>query len=103
MLFDGLDVVKELFVEGVACQGGHVPHDDELHAGARDGDIHAAQVVQEADLPCSVGTHHRDEYNIALLPLEAIDGVDRDQMAEWLEKRPFLDQALEVLDLGAVR
>ena len=99
---DFLDVVVQLFVEGVARQGGGVAQDEKFHAGARHGHVHAAQVAQEANLPRIVGTHQRNEDDIAFLALEPIDRVDGNQVAEGFEKGAFFDQALEVLHLCAV-
>ena len=88
-----MDVVEEFFVEGVACQGGGVTQDEEFHAGAGNGDVHATQVAQEADLPGIVGPHERDEDDVALLALEPVDSVDRYQMAEGLEEGAFPDDS----------
>ena len=86
----------------MARHGGGVAQNKEFHAGARDGDVHAPQVAQEADLACVVGPYQRNEYHIAFLALETVHGIDRYQVAEGLEEGAFLDQALQVLDLGAV-
>ena len=99
---DGLDVVVEALVEGVACHGGGVAQDEEFHAGAGNGDIHAAQVAQKADLALVVGAYQRDEDDVAFLPLETIDGVDRNQVTERFEKGAFLDPPPQVLHLGTV-
>ena len=61
-----------------------VAEDDELHAGTGDGDVHAAQVAEEAYLALVVGAHQRDDDDVALLTLEAVDGVDADERAEGL-------------------
>ena len=43
--FQRLDVFVESAVEGVAGHGLGVAEDDELHAGAGDGYVHAAQIA----------------------------------------------------------
>ena len=69
----GLEVFDELGVETVAGEGLSVADDDEFHAGAGDGDVHAAEVVEEADGTLVVVAYHADEDDIAFLPLEAVD------------------------------
>ena len=69
-------MVDKRGVEGVPREGVGVADDDELHAGACDGYVHAAQVVEEAELSAVVVAHHADNDNVAFLPLEAVDGVD---------------------------
>ena len=69
----GFDVLDELGVEAVAAEGVGVAEDDEFHAGAGDGDVHAAEVVEEADGTLVVVAYHADEDDIAFLPLEAVD------------------------------
>ena len=53
--------------------------DDELHAGACYGYVHATQVAQEADVAAVVVAHQRDEYDVALLTLKSVDRVDGDE------------------------
>ena len=84
-----LDVFVQLFVESMFRQRGGIAQDDELHAGAGDGHIHAAQVVEETDLPFFVGAHQADEDNVALLPLESVHGVDGDERPEGFEEGVF--------------
>lgn len=86
----------------MAREGGGVAQDDELHAGAGDGHVHAAQVAQEAYLALVVGAHEAYEYHVALLALEAVDGVDRNQVAVGLEIGRAAHQAAQQLHLGAV-
>ena len=69
----GLEVLDELGVETVAGEGLSVADDDEFHAGAGDGDVHAAEVVEEADRALVVVAYHADEDDIAFLSLEAVD------------------------------
>ena len=61
--------------------------------------IHATQVTQEANLPCLVAAHERDD-DVALLPLKAIDGVHSDEGTEELAAAQQLAQQLH---LGAIR
>ena len=101
-MVDGLYIVPEPTVEGVAGHGVGVAQDDELHTGTGDGDIHAAQVAQKADLTAVVGAYERDEDDVAFLTLEAIDSVDTDEMAEGSERLATTDELAQILDLGAV-
>ena len=80
-----------------------VAQDDELHPSSRHRHVHAAEVFQETYLAFIVGTHQRDEDNVALLPLETIHRVYADQTAVRLEELIFLDELLEILYLGTVR
>ena len=98
----GLDVLDELGVEAVAAEGVGIAEDDELHAGAGDGDIHAAEVVEEADGALVVVAHHADNYHVAFLPLEAVDAIDRYQLAERAEEFLPLEQAADEAHLGAI-
>ena len=49
-----------------------------------------------------VRPHQRNDDHIALLALEPIDGIDRNQVTVGLEEGAFLEQPLQVLDLGAI-
>ena len=64
------------------CQCRGVSQDHQFHAGAGDGDVHAAQVAEETDLPFVVGAYEADHDHVALLSLEAVYGVDGYQAAE---------------------
>ena len=76
----------EAVVERVAGHGGGIAQDDEFHAGASDGHIHAPQVAQEAYLPLLVGTHEADEHDVAFLPLKTVDGIHRNAVPERAKK-----------------
>ena len=80
-----------------------IAQDDEFHAGTGDGDIHSAEVAEESDLSFIVGTHEGDEDDIALLSLEAIDGIHADETAIGLEELTLLEQATKILHLGTIR
>ena len=97
-----LDVVEKGTVEGVAGQRRRVPDDRQFHAGAGDGDVHPPQVGEEADLPGVVRADQADEDDVALLPLEAVDGVYRNQFPERAEKSLLADEAAQVLHLRFV-
>lgn len=73
-----------------------------LHPGPGDGNVHAAQVTQKTDLTLVVGTHHRDEDDVAFLSLEAVNGIDGDEPAEGLEEFLLLDETAQILHLGAI-
>ena len=84
------------------CQCSAVAKYDEFHACPCDGDIHAPKVAQESNLALVVCANKRDEYDVALLALETIDGVDGDEMPEGFEKSLFAHQPSEVLHLCTI-
>ena len=98
-----VDVFVEFFVERMACHGGCIAEDDEFHTGACDGHVHAAEVAQETNLSFVVGADEGDEDDVAFLALEAVDGVNADEVAVRFEELSFLEESAEVLHLGAVR
>ena len=67
-------------------QSVSVTKNDDFHACTGDGDIHAPQLAQEAYLSLLVGAYHGDDNNVALLSLETIYGVHRDEPAERFEE-----------------
>ena len=73
---EGFCVGDEAGIEGVSGKGGAIADDDEFFAGAGHGDVHAADVGEEADVAIGVATYHANANDIALLALEAIDCVD---------------------------
>ena len=79
-----------------------VAEDDDFHTGSGDGNVHATQVTKEANLSFVVGTHHGNDDDIALLTLEAIDGIDADLTTEGLEKLTLHQQAAQILHLSTV-
>ena len=87
----------------MARHGRGVAQDDELHAGTRDGDIHAAQVAQESDVAVGIVAHQRDDDDVALLPLEAVDGAHGDVALETAEIMLHLEQAADEARLAAIR
>ena len=87
----------------MARHGGGIAEDDEFHAGACDGHVHASEVAQETDLSFVVGTDEGDEDDVAFLTLEAVDCVDADEVAVRFEELAFLEETAEVLHLCAVR
>ncbi len=86
----------------MARHGRGIAEDDEFHAGACDGHVHASEVAQETDLSFVVGTDEGDEDDVAFLALETIDGVDADEVAVRFEELAFFEETAEVLYLGAV-
>ena len=86
----------------MACHGGGIAEDNEFHSGPGDGHIHAAQVTKETDLAFVVGTDEGDEDDVAFLTLEAVDGVDADEVAVRFEEFTFLEKTAEVLHLCAI-
>ena len=99
---ESVDVFVEFFVERMARHGGGIAEDDEFHAGACDGHVHASEVAQETDLSFVVGTDEGDENDVAFLALETVDGVDADEVAVRFEELAFLEESAEVLHLCAV-
>ena len=98
----GFEVFDELGVETVSGEGVGVAEDDELHAGAGDGDVHAAEVAEESDSTLVVVAHHADNDDVAFLPLEAVDAVDGNLAAEGAEELLPLEQSADEAHLGAV-
>ena len=86
----------------MACHGRGIAEDDEFHAGACDGHVHASEVAQETDLSFVVGTDEGDEDDVAFLALETIDGVDADEVAVRFEELAFFEKSAEVLHLCAI-
>ena len=98
----GFEVFDELGVEGVSGEGVGVAEDDEFHAGAGDGDVHAAEVAEEADGALVVVAHHADDDDVAFLPLEAVDAAYGDLPAEGAEEFLPFEQASDEAHLGTV-
>ena len=76
----------EAAVEGMAGEGDDAADDDELHAGAGHGYVHAAEVAEETDVAFVVASYKRYHNHIPFLSLKAVDGVDGDEVAEGLEE-----------------
>ena len=89
-------------VEAVARQRRCVADDDEFHPRPRHGDVHAAQVGEEAYVAPVVGADEADEHGIAFLPLEAVHRVDRDAPPEGLEGWVAPDHRPQQAHLGLV-
>ena len=92
----------KLVIERMAAKGLDIAENDDLHAGTGDGDVHAAQVTEEAYLSFVVRTDEGDDDDVALLPLEAVDGVHADERAEGLEELALLQQLAQQLYLCTV-
>ena len=80
-----------------------VAEDNQLHSRSSDGDIHATQVTQETDLSVIVASHQRDDDDVALLALEAIDGINADSTAEGLVELALHQKTAQILHLSAIR
>lgn len=98
----GAEVVDELVVEGMLGECFGVAEYDEFHAGAGEGDVHAAEVAEEADGALLVVAHHADDDDVALLSLEAIDAVDRYLVAQGAEELLQLEELADEAHLGFV-
>ena len=98
----GADVLNERPVEAVAAEGLCIADNDEFHTRACHGDVHASQVAQEANLSLRIVAHEADDYHVALLPLEAVDGADGDVALETAEVVLHFEQAAYEARLTAV-
>ena len=96
-------MLRQLAVEAVAAQRRGVADDNEFHAGACHGDIHAAQVVQEAYLSLGIASHQTDDYHVAFLPLEAVYGADGDVMFQFAEVVLHFQQSTQQACLSTIR
>ena len=65
-------------VDGFLCEGVRVP--DKVHATARPRRCDAQPVAhaQVSDAPSDVRAHQRHDHDLALIPLEAVDGANLD-------------------------
>jgi len=80
-----------------------VTYYNKFHTCPCHGDIHTSQVTQKTYLAVVVGTHKRDDDDVAFLSLEAIDGIDGDESAEGFEVLALHKQAAQQLHLSTVR
>lgn len=80
----------------------HIAEYDELHACPCDGNIHAAEVAEEAYLSLIIASHERENDDIALLSLESINGIHRDEMAIGLEELALLYHTAQQLHLSTI-
>ena len=74
----------------------------ELHPCTSDGYIHATEVLEETYLARFVGPYHRNQYDVALLSLEAINRIHADEPTIRLEEFAFSDEPAEILHLCTV-
>ena len=81
-----LYVFKEFPVESRMTHRFCISHNDELHSGTRYRHVHTSQVAQEANLSITVGSHERDDNDVALLSLKAVYGINGNQFAVRTEK-----------------
>ena len=79
-----------------------IAHDYEFHSGTRYRHVHAPQVGEETYLPLLVGAHERYEHDVALLSLESVYRVRRDELAVGTEEVALLYQLSEILHLCPV-
>ena len=86
----------------MSSQRDGIAQDDELHAGTGHGYVDAAQVAEEAYLAFVVGADEADEDDIALLTLEAINGIDCHQVAVGTQGGAAAELAAQVLHLCLV-
>ena len=96
------EMLHQFVVEAVVGKGLGVAYYDKLHAGTSHGDVHAAQVAQEADLAVGIVSHQRDDNHVALLALEAVDGAYGDVALEFAEVVLHLQQPPDESRLTAV-
>lgn len=93
---------KQLLIERMSCQRGGIGQYYEFHAGPCHGYVHAAQILEESYLTVFIGADQADDYHVALLSLESVDGVYAYQAAIWLEERVLLDELAQILHLRAI-
>src|SRR5262245_40706057 len=55
-----LNILQQLVIEGVTADRGAVADDDQLAAGAGQGDVHSPRVGEEADFALGVGADKRN-------------------------------------------
>lgn len=84
-------------------KSGSIAENDEFHAGSGDGDIHAAQIVQETDIAFFVGTDEADENDIPFLSLKTVDGVDGDEAFQGMKEVVAFNELADILHLHPVR
>lgn len=70
-----LGIFPQPLIERMGGDGRAVADDDEFAAGARHGNIHAADVFEEADVLFGVAAHKGDDDDVAFGALEGVDGV----------------------------
>src|SRR5437868_14743634 len=80
----GLGALDEAGIEGVAAEGGRVPHHEQVAPGAGEGHVHAAQIREEAQLRLGVVAGEGDEDGVLLAALEGVHGVHLDVRGEGL-------------------
>ena len=97
-----LDILVQTLVKLMFGEGFNIADDDEFHAGTGDGNVHAAQVAQETYLSLLVGTHERDDDDVAFLSLEPVNGVHGDKTAVWLVVFAPADELAQILHLCAI-
>ena len=88
-----VEVLDEGTVELAVGEGLCVAYYYKFHACARDCDIHAAQVAQETDGTFGIVTHQGDDYHVAFLALESIDGANGDMSFQFAEIVLHFEQA----------
>ncbi len=93
----GFDVIEEVRVERMPPDRGGVAEDDEEPARAGEGDVHAADVREEADIRVIVGAHEIDDDRFLLAALEAIDGAHLEAEGDRVG-----EELAEVRGLGVV-
>ena len=99
---ESFNIVIKAFVKGVSGHRRGISEDDQFHSGTGDGDIHTSQVAEEAYLSLVVGSHQRNQDDIALLSLEAINGIDADETAVGLEELLLFKQPSQILHLSTI-
>ena len=96
------DIVVKAAVEAVTAQSIGIADNQQFHASPCDCHIHAAQVAQKSDVAGIIASHKRNDDYITFLPLEPIDSIDLNQMAERLEERHPAYQRPQILHLSTV-
>ena len=90
-------------VERMATDCGDVADDYQFHAGASHGYVHSSQVAQESDVSLLIASHERKDDDVAFLPLEAVDRIDRYTLAEWPEEVETPNHFSKIAGLRPIR
>ncbi len=72
---NGFKIFHHAFIKAVTCDRGAVADDDELAAGAGEGDVHAARISEEADFTFTVRADEADDHGFFFASLKTVHAV----------------------------
>ena len=93
-----LVVREELVPDGLLGEDLGVPEDDDAVLCAREGDVEAAGVAEEADALVLVGAHAREDDVVLLAALEGVDAGDLDVLVELLAEAAVAEHHVDDVD-----